>query len=128
MKPNHACTRLASRCESQSWFRVVVAGVVEAGASASTGGSAWELARTGQLHNLGVCKVLDHGLGQFSGRNCWSLARAPTYVISRTTFQDLLGDGAEELVAGDRLTSERSQDPGVEVDVCLAASSSFGLS
>jgi hypothetical protein len=34
----------------------------------------------------------------------------------RHAIKDLLGDGAEELVAGHRLTSFRSQDPGVEVD------------
>lgn len=33
----------------------------------------------------------------------------------------LLGYGAEEFVAGDRLNSSRIQDPGVEVDVCLTA-------
>ena len=42
--------------------------------------------------------------------------------------QDFLGYGAEELVAGDRLTSGRSQEPGVELNVCLSAPSSWALS
>jgi hypothetical protein len=48
--------------------------------------------------------------------------------LAEHVIQDLLCDGAEELVAGDRLTSGRSQDPGVEVDVCLAAPNSCELS
>ena len=41
--------------------------------------------------------------------------------------EDLLGDGAKEFVSGHRLTSERSQAPGVEVDVCLATPHSCEL-
>jgi hypothetical protein len=48
--------------------------------------------------------------------------------FTHDVVQDLLRGGTEELVAGDRLTSEGSQDPGVEVGVCLWAPGSWELS
>ena len=82
-------------------FAVGILGRVEGNAANLVGCVAVQFRRTPKL--LGVEACVD------------------TRRFADDIVEDFLGDGAEELMADDRLTSSRSQDPGVEVDVCLPA-------
>ena len=74
----------------------------------NTCGVAWQFRRTPRLLYVGAGANVQH--------------------FADNMVEDLFDDGAEELVAGDRLTSGRSQEPGVELNVCLSAPSSWALS